>query len=299
MKTVIVGDMHNRLEAVTSLFLRIGIIDENGNRNPGFHVIQMGDRLSLGYFEQEAEFYQRVDPWIDVQLLGNHEYPFVAQNPNDVMFGGAENRDYVAEQMLRRDYFLGKWQMVTSVGKWLITHAGLHPAWMTIGPLVHCNTASDYAETLEMMFEDFREVPANQTSEHPYWPVFNAIGQQRSSSNFGPKYGGIVWNDIADLKPAYEEQTGVPQICGHSSYCDTGLQTPDLWCLDTKGGCAALVTSDDGETFELFIEERTPKPRQYSVEDLSYEEVKNWIDELNAEERVAYMEDQLAGWPDE
>lgn len=257
MKTVIVSDIHNRLAAITALFRRIGIIDENDVKQDGFYVIQVGDRLSMGYGEQEDFFYKTVDPWIDKQLLGNHEWPWVCNHREFCKYDGMENQDIVAEQMLRRDFRMGKWDIVTHVGDWLITHAGLHPTYMNVGKLAECSTAAEYAQAIEDMWVEFMQVSSYEARQHPYFELFSGKGHRRTTNyRLALPVGGILWSDIVDLTPEYEvENTHVPQICGHSSYCKTGLQAENLWCIDTHGGVAALVTEDEGKTFELFVEE--------------------------------------------
>ena len=82
MKTIVLSDIHNREFVVKDLFRKIGLMDDQGNRADGFHVIQLGDLLSLGYGEQEAEFLKWIRPFIDVQLVGNHEYPSIGPYPD-------------------------------------------------------------------------------------------------------------------------------------------------------------------------------------------------------------------------
>ena len=261
-RTVIIGDVHGRLEPFMALLKKAGAIDEHGQRIEGVTVIQMGDILDLGYFNHEADFYTKTRHLIDVQMIGNHEWPAFAPNSGAVQFNGWDDRDRDAEILVKRDFREGRFVAAHHVGDWLLVHAGLHPAMQAAAGLT--GTAEDIANSLnELLLND----PSNT--------IFNAIGERRGG---GAKFGGIFWNDITDLNEAYANGGEVKQVCGHSSYGETGEQVEDtLWMIDTKGGCAALVTDDDGKTFELIVENREPKPRQVR---LSEDEVRDMIREL-------------------
>lgn len=239
---IVFGDMHNREFVVRDLFEKVGLIDADGNRAPGFKTYQLGDRLSLGYGEQEAEFNKWVDPFIDVQLVGNHEYPAIGPYASLMEFVGWEDRDRVAEQMVRRDVMqdLNSWKLATHVGPWLITHAGLTPrAQKELGK---GKTAAEYAADLnELWVEHLQE-------QTPDVIIVDTM-----------EYGnGVLWNRLPHLRAGYTA-THVPQIVGHTPFDrNPKFQPPclqnrdgNLWALDTPGSCAALVTTDGGETLEL------------------------------------------------
>ena len=246
--TAIFGDMHNREVVVRDLFDKIGLIDSNGNRNPGFHTIQLGDLLSLGYGEQEAEFLKWVRQFIDEQLIGNHELPFFTSYPDLVAFQGMEARDIVAEQMIRSEfnkaYMLEEepnlWKAATHVGKWLITHAGLSVALQRDELKVIGKDAEYIANLLNT---EWRKCVEDRSAD----PLFLHAGEHN---------GGIFWHRLNYLRAGYQS-CHVPQIVGHTPWadkmCPPAIQNKDsnLWCIDTPGGCAVLLTEDDGETFEL------------------------------------------------
>lgn len=244
---VVFSDFHNREYVVKDLFHKIGLMDEDGNRSPGFHTIQLGDLLSLGYGEQEAEFLKWVREFIDVQLIGNHELPVFTPYSDHVEFVGWEQRDLVAQQMVREEFMRAQmeqdpnmWIAATHVGKWLITHAGASiqvQKELGIG-----KSAEEYAVELNNLFVDHI---ANRVPD----PIIIGTGQHN---------GGIFWHRIQYLRAGYREQH-VPQIVGHTphdhnqKFCPPSLQNRDgnLWCIDSLGSCSALVTKDDGETWEL------------------------------------------------
>jgi len=247
IKTVVISDCHNREFVVKDLFDKIGLMDAEGNRAEGFKTIQLGDLLSLGYGEQEAQFLKWIRPFIDVQLCGNHCYPSIGPYPDSMMFQGYENRDIVAEQMLRSEFNKARmendpnlWIAATHVGDWLISHAGASiqvQKELGIG-----KTAKEYADQLNDLWIDHI---VNKTPE----PIF---------INTSDHMGGIFWHRIQYLRAGYREQH-VNQIVGHTPFDRNQKFNPpavqnrggNLWCIDTLGSCAALVTEDDGETWNL------------------------------------------------
>lgn len=239
--------MHNRQLVVQNLFEKIGLITPEGERVPGFHTIQLGDLLSLGYGEQEADFLKWVRPFIDKQLVGNHELPAFSPYSDYVSFVGWDERDIVAEQMVRSEFMTARmennpdlWVAATHVGKWLITHAGASiqvQKELGIG-----KSAEAYAAELNELFIDHI---TNKTAD----PIIIGTGQQN---------GGIFWHRIPYLRAGYRAQH-VPQIVGHTPYdhnqkfAPPAVQNRDgnLVCIDTPGSCCAMLTQDDGETWQI------------------------------------------------
>ena len=248
--TVVFSDMHNRDFVVKDLFRKIGLMDEDGKRADGFRTIQLGDLLSLGYGEQEAEFLKWVRPFIDEQLVGNHELPAFTPYSDYVEFVGWDKRDIVAEQLVRAEFTKARmeddpslWVAATNVGKWLITHAGasvavqkemLKEGWD--------GTAVDAADYLNDLWLDHI---INKTPD----PIIIGTGQQN---------GGIFWHRIQYLRAGYCEKH-VPQIVGHTPFDHNQKFSPpsvqnrdgNLVCIDTPGSCCAMITKDDGETWDI------------------------------------------------
>lgn len=252
MKTIILSDLHNRAFKTRQLFTEIGLMDEDGNRADGFHVIQLGDALSLGYGEQEAEFFQWLEEFVDEWLIGNHELPALWFDPWAVMFGGWEGRDIVAEQMVRNKFVSGGYKVATSVGKWLVSHAGVSHFYLK-QDFKDLAEPEDIATALNEGFE------AALLDRHPV-AVYAAIPFIRGGSH---QYGSVFWEDFKDLKQVYEMRGGaarLPQVVGHSGHYGPKMWAPNLWCIDTApsqtlnrefGGVAGIVTEDDGETWHL------------------------------------------------
>lgn len=248
--TVVLGDVHARMDKLEPLLERIGVLAA-GVRQPGFRVIQLGDLVNLGYGVEELSFLERAWGWIDVHVIGNHELPAIYWNADAVRFRGWEERDRNAERFVAER--AGQLRAAASVGPWLITHAGLSAFhWRSLR--MEAQDAAAIAVRLDELFRAGNE--RAETHE-----VFEGVGAaRRPGSTSNP---GIFWADIAELEPDYAAGTfPLRQIVGHTP---TGpprlLGGGRLWCIDPLdvhddwGGVAALVTSNDGASFELFWQE--------------------------------------------
>ncbi len=271
MKKVILSDLHARLDKTREALDETGAITiRSGDpmtdvRNHDVHVIQIGDAVSLGYDEKEADFYRW---WTEVaqpdeELLGNHEAPAVHYDPWPLDFDGywsraemeakyataewmpAELRDYKYEigrdleatAMVQRRFREGKYKIATSVGEWLVTHAGVSPRYQKMHHYKGVPVA-EIAADLNGRFERCQRL-------HTPDDVITHTGENR---------GGILWLRFNYLKMNYKVEHHIPQIVGHSSLNGPDLTRKNLWCIDNKAGVYALVTEDEGKTFEsVFI----------------------------------------------
>lgn len=284
--TVITGDLHGRLDATRQLLQRIGMIAcPSGDpfqdvRQPGFRHVQLGDSVSLGYGEVEAEFYR----WlfdvvgVDEPLIGNHELPSVWWDRNAVRFQGYYDREEVragldrdmpgrtlderadeyawevgrdrdAETLVQGVFAQGRYRAAASVGEWLVTHAGLateHERDLGLRGL----PAADIAAHLNELFDT-----AMREQHAP--PVIASTAQHD---------GGVMWLRIEHLRCGYDDDSrALPQVVGHSGYINEHRFGSRLWLIDTRlegeddgvsrcaGGVAALVTDDDGATMQLEV----------------------------------------------
>lgn len=271
--TVISGDVHARLDKARELYQRIGMIEcptddpMQDVRNPGFVHVQLGDSVSLGYAEVEAEFYR----WyfdvvgVDHALLGNHELPAVWWDPDAVMFLGYHDRaevadperrarletdigrDREADQLVRDAFGSGRYQVAHAVGEWLVTHAGLS----VVHEAEHGLAGKPAHEIADYLNAHFAECLTTRRAS----PILDS----RSMVD-----GGIMWLRIEHLVAEYGQGArSLPQIVGHSGYMGPELHHDLVWDIDTPqgvedaigrseyGGVAALMTRDDGRTFEL------------------------------------------------
>lgn len=280
LTTVILGDLHNRLNRTRKVLSVIGVLTPHpfdpmrDIRNPGFKLVQLGDAVSLGYDEEEAYFlkwfYRVVLTDTDVTLIGNHELPAIFHDPESIMFYGylpeVDERgkqvyrlgaDPAARHLVVSRYNEGKLKAATHVGKWLVTHAGV---------AVRYQKAHQYRDVpAELIAEDLNRRFQWCQDNYKYDDVI---------SNASSHQGGIFWLRFEYLAGGYHE-VHVPQIVGHSGYFGAKYHSPNLWNIDTPGptkrearamlaagndgltrknlgGVFALVTKDEGETFETY-----------------------------------------------
>lgn len=287
MKTIISGDLHNRWAKARRMYVKAGLIKTVSDdpfddvRQPGFRHVQLGDAVSLGYGEVEANFYR----WlfgvvgVDTALLGNHELPALFHSPKEVMFQGWYDkseiqrevdrdvprgegdfwarqypwmigRDREAEILVRDKYREGRYEVATHVGDWLVTHAGL---------------AARHQKKLGLQGASAEFIAAylNRAFEHSMEHGTN----EEFLTGCSEGCGGIMWLRFDYLRNGYDNDARtLPQIVGHTGYLGPKLYGSRLWNIDTPapskqaggkaelGGTACLVTPDDGETFDLIYE---------------------------------------------
>lgn len=255
-KTLIIGDIHSRWPKFLQVLQRAGVIDDKGNRVDGFRIIQLGDAVSLGYGDKEKDFYASLDGWIDEFVIGNHELPAFWWNGNDMQLGfnGYEDRDREAEKLVQKRYSEGGYVAAASVGKWVITHAGIAPIYQKVNGYRASNvhegmSTEEIVMDLNMRFRQCQKY-------RRYDPVI-------SGRQMGGAYQGIFWLRIWHLQNGYGAMH-IPQIVGHTphvEYAPKQIVEERLWCIDSPpvhdymhGGVVGLLTEDDGENFEVIYE---------------------------------------------
>lgn len=257
MKTVVLSDIHSRQQKLTNLLVKIGAMDDEAKRVDGFHIIQLGDAVSLGYGMKEAYFLNWLEPWVDEWLIGNHEAPALWSYDDRLKFYGycagdlgTDGADPEAVRMVRAQAH--RYKLATNVGDWLITHAGLHET----------NQGKLFSDPGDYFAEDFaRELNARWDSHmrnddpHSLWgcPVCSQ--------------SGVLWWRMERS----DRYNGIKQIFGHTPNGPWTHKSGLIHMIDTPrvhpvsitgrkdaegyGGVVAMVTEDDGETWEQFYEQ--------------------------------------------
>ena len=267
MKIGIVSDVHGRKEKLYQALLRSGFIYADWSRAPKTHLIQIGDLVSLGYDEQEADFYEQTFDLFDETLIGNHEIPAFHFDPHIVMFDGFYARpsadrwtgtnvvkdngwkigaDPAATMMVRSNFFKGKYKVATSVGKWLITHAGVSPFWQKkLDKIDIPREASAYVEYLENKFIELQLAQRN-------FALIDGIPSNRGGP-YKSNVGGILWLDFNTLRAGYSD-VHLPQLVCHSHQSSPPTFVGNnLVCIDTNKGVCVLTTEDNGESFTSVV----------------------------------------------
>lgn len=221
MKNVIISDIHGDYKKLKELLMKRGIIDEKGKRiieEEDKRIISIGDLASCSEDDLNGDLkcLRKVGIWIDVLLMGNHEYPYI--NPM-ITWSKFHYYKKIHEELLRIDSEK-RLQPAIVVKDYLVSHAGWdkdnHP---------YINTATEALNAIQdrLSYEGW----SNR------W--FSAIGKSRTDNQYAPKHGGILWEDFNDLRSSF------PQIVGHTSDKAIRVKT-NAMCIDTgKSGCPTLV----------------------------------------------------------
>jgi len=243
MKHIVVGDVHGNQPRFLELMTELGVSENRHDRiNAGVNVIQLGDFLNLGYGQEEVEFWNRCRPYVDVLLVGNHELPVIAPRPQYVRFMGFELHDREAANLYLQDKD-NLHGCAFAVGDWLITHAGLN---MRHKDIIDMSLSTDaLASELNSRFTEFLDGSLNNNNislfedqESLFWT--RAVKDQHIG-------GHHVLKEIVGHTPQVTRYGGEPQ----------SFDGGDLWIIDIgakvslDNGIAALVTEDDGKSWEL------------------------------------------------
>lgn len=212
MIPVVISDIHSRKNKLMDALEQAGVFFE-GNRNPGFQLIQVGDAVSAGYGMKEADFYlywvSLLEPQ-DVELVGNHEQPILCTNHNIRFYGfdmgdmGTDgcDVDLIHEVLSRRDRYVGAY----AVNGWLITHAGVYSDYLK------GETAEEAAEWLN---EQWLNQNHNSLCMCPY-----------CDPNYGP-----CW--ARNLEKTNHEPSRIKQMFGHTPDGPTLSKGGTMWNIDT------------------------------------------------------------------
>lgn len=264
-KTVIIGDVHGHQEALEALYDAIEVPRDPFDRGDEWHTIQVGDWLHLGHGENEVDFYENTRSYVDEHLLGNHELPAVIQH-RSLHFSGYSQRDVDAEKAFQTDWARGgKWKVSTTLGKWFISHAGIHPYYLDL--LFHGFKPDP------LMLTNYIRSTFNQVQRGEQHLVISGIGYQRGGSSM---YGGVFWNDWRELEKGYNTQDDekldlLPhQIVGHTPGRDIQRGVGKIINVDVgaklSGKLSAIVTEDNGESFSDYTIDLATQTNQLATD---------------------------------
>lgn len=243
MKTAVVSDLHGDLAGFLGLLRMIGATNREDVKQPGWKIIQLGDLVHNG-----ADYYRDhniLEPALelcDLVLMGNHEYPEFGGRT----FGGYDY-DPITHHALKSARANGHLLAATSVGDWLLTHAGLHPNYLRAKYGGFKRPASELANELNLRFEKRME-DGSKVNEFDAAGWLRTWGRDRST-------GGIFWLDFRELRKGYEDNPAcqLKQIVGHTPQQTPVLAGELLYCNDVgaaiSGRVSALVTEDEGKTW--------------------------------------------------
>lgn len=230
----LIGDVQGQNEPLTRLLRQEGLLSDEGKRlQPDVTVAQLGD---LGHFARYHMGSQRIDPEndyacfklledgiIDWMLWGNHDRPLMRHLRWDQIFGGylAPSLEFIERiDALRKE---GRIKLAHAAEGFLLTHAGLTPAWEDYNPdITDIEAIADALNAVDaFQFDGIGELDMNVA------PFIDTIGYARGGDR---EYGGILWRDNND-EPLWE---GARQIYGHSAY-------ETIQAKETKAGTSYCI----------------------------------------------------------
>jgi len=229
---VVISDVHAAPGGLEALLREVGAIDADGTRLDSHFVVQLGDLLHLGHGTAEADHrtLELGTRWIDLQLLGNHE-GFYAYALESCWWSGMASPDQVHPDVLGtlgRQAKDGRWHVAASIDGWLLTHAGLHPAYQDgLG-----SDAADVAGSLASTF-------AERLAQGQRVPVIDRSGPVRG---YDPEPGGVLWCDMSEIEPVAGDNR-LQQIVGHTPQETPRLVGERIWAVDTGGGRSGVVSA--------------------------------------------------------
>lgn len=209
-RTVIISDVHGNYKNLKASLIEAGVLNEQGIRmtdaDNRCRVISIGDLANCAKNDIKGDLkcLSKVGDWIDVLLMGNHEYPYFSTNATWSHFKYYK----VIHEELQRIEKEGRLKASILLDDILVTHAGWdkgnHP----------------YISTAEEAHDSIEDRLNNDGWGNRY---FSAIGESRGGWD---KHGGIIWEDFNDLRSPF------PQIVGHTARKRIRLKKNAL-CIDT------------------------------------------------------------------
>jgi hypothetical protein len=249
---VVVGDLHGDHRGLEKLLRHIGVIDYSGKRQPGYHVVQLGDLVHVGPTTETrdmiiVELLQQ--GWLDLVLCGNHELKH-AYGLSCGWFYGIDEEANAVGPLLRNLVAQGQLRPAVALDGWLLTHAGLHPRYaggfVDEGAPDAAAAAARLNDAFDAALAEGGGVPA----------VFSSIGPIRSGGR-DLRPGGIFWADASEMKGAAAENT-LPQIFGHTPQAGFPRRIDErMWCVDVgaalSGVVVALVKNPEEEKWKPVV----------------------------------------------
>lgn len=188
---------------------------------------------SLSNFKEIIEFAKQHPDKITL-LLGNHDLTYYATEKTPVWDVYANRHDWENHAELRsmfkenRDMFdiVTIADMVDINRKFLFSHAGIHPLWITENSLISNfgdnTSAEEICDNIGNMF---------QAEDKNFLTALRCIGVYRGGMN---RVGSMVWADCCEY--LFVSHTPYTQVFGHTQQLITGKPyiTGTNVCLDSR-----------------------------------------------------------------
>ena len=218
MRALIIPDLHNHVENAEHW---LGV-------SAAPRVIFLGDYFDD--FHDDAFDARRTATWLrhrietteDVFLIGNHDAAYMFAEAGGLYCPGftPEKAEAIRGILERRHW--DRFKLVHQEQEWLLSHAGIHPAW--IGETGVAGILRRCAEAVELAWEG------------EFDPILGA-GLDRGGKQ---RHGGPLWMDWGSLVPV----PGINQIVGHTPGREARMKIgpeSENHCLDVHNGAVAAV----------------------------------------------------------
>ncbi len=207
MKYLIIPDVHNRISLVEKIIKAV---------KPDLTIF-LGD-----YFD---DFYDNPDIIIDVakwfkksvqkkdriHLCGNHDVHYWFKDNIRTRCSGYDHFKSIAinDIVTNQEWEKLKFFYVLD-GKWLLSHAGVHPVWINPDSFKSNSISSaKLSDVVEKLDYDSTQAMKNLYANGEHW--FTYAGFSRSSRS--RSYGGLLW---CDWNQEFFPIKGIHQIVGHT-----------------------------------------------------------------------------------
>jgi len=260
---IVIADIHGNYRNLYRLLLAAGALNRDGSRNPGFHVTQVGDLLHLGHDTWEADQdTSLIGPdWIDCQLIGNHELPFIQKRVESTFAGMHYQLEPGISQRLNTNMRAGHYRAVAAIDGWLISHAGADPRLLRDQKLIHT------PEDLDLLAERLEDLWIGRlTGSEDENPLTDWVGYHRGGNRHT---GSLFWCSYPELMKGYNKMHGLQgqlqQIVGHTPRDRQPRNRNGIWNIDLvgvdTGFVSALIKTKDQEDWQLNVLQRTVRPQ--------------------------------------
>ncbi len=228
-RRLVVGDLHGDWPTLLRLLRHVGAITGDGERVPGWWLVQLGDLIHGGQPSGDDERCLADGLRLfDVLLLGNHELPHAYGGAGFPSFLGQGPLLPAALDALATAVVAGRFQVAAAVDGWLLTHAGVHPTLQERFAL-----PTDAAACATALTDRFVGRLRRRTPD----PLFDAVGQARGGVE---PVGGLFWLDWHDLR-RNTAANRVPQIVGPTPRPAPERAGDRLWCVDVGAARSGQV----------------------------------------------------------
>lgn len=223
---VLIGDVHGRVDPLTSLLRALDLVDDDLSRRPRpGRLIQLGDLADGRNPEDDLalEFGENV---FDVILCGNHEAALLG-GPS---FGGLVMVRPEVREPLERLARRGRLELAVRVGDMIASHAGISAA------VAGEDTPDAVIARLDDLWTDF----LIRRSRQP-----EALFKRDTHRGGTSAGGGVLWQDWRSLLD--DPMPGVRQVVGHTPLAGPESDPKGQICaIDLAGDIGLAVVLADG-----------------------------------------------------